>query len=98
MRFFYIIILLICFNCQDSSINNQPVIAIHGGAGIILKGDLSAEKEKLIREKLDEAISHGYEILKSSGSSTDAIVETIKILENSPLFNAGRGAVFTSQL
>ena len=97
MRFFYIIILLICFSCQDSSINNQPVIAIHGGAGIILKGDLSAEKEKLIREKLDEAISHGYEILKSSGSSTDAIVETIKILENSPLFNAGRGAVFTSQ-
>ena len=97
MRFFSIIILLICFNCQENNINNQPVIAIHGGAGIILKGDLSAEKEKLIREKLDEAISHGYEILKSSGSSTDAIVETIKILENSPLFNAGKGAVFTSQ-
>ena len=95
MRFIYIIILLICFNCKD--LPGQPVIAIHGGAGIILKGDLSIEKEKLIREKLDEAISHGYEILKSSGSSTDAIVETIKILENSPLFNAGKGAVFTNQ-
>ena len=97
MRFFYILILLICFNCQETNTNNQPVIAIHGGAGIILKGDLSIEKEKLIREKLDEAISHGYEILKSTGSSTDAVVETIKILENSPLFNAGKGAVFTSQ-
>ena len=96
MRFIYILILLICFNCQETNTNNQPVIAIHGGAGIILKGDLSIEKEKLIKEKLDEAISHGYEILKSSGSSTDAIVETIKILENSPLFNAGKGAVFTN--
>ena len=95
MRFIYIIILLICFNCKD--LPSQPVIAIHGGAGIILKGDLSIEKVKLIREKLDEAISHGYEILKSTGSSTDAVVETIKILENSPLFNAGKGAVFTNQ-
>ena len=95
MRFIYFIILLICFNCKDQA--SQPVIAIHGGAGIILKGDLSIEKEKLILEKLDEAISHGYEILKSTGSSTDAVVETIKILENSPLFNAGKGAVFTNQ-
>ena len=95
MRFIYFIILLICFNCKDQA--SQPVIAIHGGAGIILKGDLSIEKEKLIIEKLDEAISHGYEILKSTGSSTDAVVETIKILENSPLFNAGKGAVFTNQ-
>ena len=95
MRFIYFIILLICFNCKDHP--SQPVIAIHGGAGIILKGDLSIEKEKLIIEKLDEAISHGYEILKSTGSSTDAVVETIKILENSPLFNAGKGAVFTNQ-
>ena len=95
MRFIYFIILLICFNCKDHP--SQPVIAIHGGAGIILKGDLSIEKEKLILEKLDEAISHGYEILKSTGSSTDAVVETIKILENSPLFNAGKGAVFTNQ-
>ena len=95
MRFIYFIILLICFNCKDHP--SQPVIAIHGGAGIILKGDLSIEKEKLILEKLDEAISHGYEILKSTGSSTDAVVETIKILENSPLFNAAKGAVFTNQ-
>ena len=95
MRFIYFIILLICFNCKDQA--SQPVIAIHGGAGIILKGDLSIEKEKLIIEKLDEAISRGYEILKSTGSSTDAVIETIKILENSPLFNAGKGAVFTNQ-
>ena len=94
MRFLYLIFLLILFNCNDENIN--PVIAIHGGAGVILKGDLSEEREKLIREKLDEAISRGYEILNASGSSTDAVIETIKILENSPLFNAGKGAVFTN--
>ena len=96
MRFTYVLLVLFCFSCNNP-INKQPAIAIHGGAGIILKGALSSEKEKLIIEKLDEAISHGYEILKSTGSSTDAVVETIKILENSPLFNAGKGAVFTNQ-
>ncbi len=94
MRFLYLIFLLFLFNCNDENIH--PVIAIHGGAGVILKGDLSEEREKLIREKLDEAISRGYEILNNSGSSTDAVIETIKILENSPLFNAGKGAVFTN--
>lgn len=94
MRFLYLILLLFLFNCNDENIH--PVIAIHGGAGVILKGDLSEEREKLIREKLDEAISRGYEILNASGSSTDAVIETIKILENSPLFNAGKGAVFTN--
>tara|TARA_B110000196_G_scaffold160665_1_gene138088 strand:- start:1713 stop:2669 length:957 start_codon:yes stop_codon:yes gene_type:complete len=96
MRFTYVLLVLFCFSCNNT-INKQPAIAIHGGAGIILKGSLSSEKEKLIRDKLDEAISHGYEILKSSGNSTEAIIETIKILENSPLFNAGKGAVFTNQ-
>ncbi|MEC9108557.1 MAG: isoaspartyl peptidase/L-asparaginase [Bacteroidota bacterium] len=94
MRFLYLLFLLFLFNCNDENIH--PVIAIHGGAGVILKGDLSEEREKLIREKLDEAISRGYEILNASGSSTDAVIETIKILENSPLFNAGKGAVFTN--
>ena len=94
MRFLYLIFLLFLFNCNDENIH--PVIAIHGGAGVILKGDLSEEREKLIREKLDEAISRGYQILNASGSSTDAVIETIKILENSPLFNAGKGAVFTN--
>ena len=94
MRFLYLIFLLFLFNCNDENIH--PVIAIHGGAGVILKGDLSEEREKLIREKLDEAISRGYEILNASGSSTDAVIETIKILENSPLFNAGKGAVFNN--
>ena len=94
MRFLYLIFLLFLFNCNDENIH--PVIAIHGGAGVILKGDLSEEREKLIREKLDEAISRGYEILNTSGSSADAVIETIKILENSPLFNAGKGAVFTN--
>ena len=70
-------------------------IAIHGGAGVIKRANLSAEREAAIRAKLDEALAKGSEILKSGGTSMDAITATIMILENDPNFNAGKGAVFT---
>ena len=70
---------------------------IHGGAGTILKKNMSTEKEAAYRAKLTEAIQAGYLILKKGGSSSDAITAAIVILENSPLFNAGKGAVFNSQ-
>ena len=73
-------------------------IVIHGGAGTILKKNMSDEKERLYKEKLKEAISIGYQILKDGGSSLDAVEQTILILENSPLFNAGKGAVFTHEM
>ncbi|MGB3183833.1 MAG: isoaspartyl peptidase/L-asparaginase [Cyclobacteriaceae bacterium] len=73
-----------------------PVIVIHGGAGTILKKNMTPEKEEAIRNKMEEAMRAGYAVLNSGGSSTDAVVATIKILEDSPLFNAGKGAVFTS--
>ena len=59
---------------------------------------MSDEKEKLYKEKLKEAISIGYQILKDGGSSLDAVEQTILILENSLLFNAGKGAVFTHEM
>jgi beta-aspartyl-peptidase (threonine type) len=70
-------------------------IIIHGGAGYITKENLSPEKEAEYQEKLEEAIRVGYTILKNGGTSLDAVQKTINILEDSPLFNAGRGAVFT---
>jgi len=70
-------------------------IAIHGGAGVIKRENLSPEREKAIRAKLDEALAKGSAILKSGGTSMDAITQTIMILENDPNFNAGKGAVFT---
>ncbi len=75
---------------------NEFAIVIHGGAGTILKKNLSDEKENEYKAKLEEAIKVGYNILKQGGTSLDAVEKTINILEDSPLFNAGKGAVFTN--
>ncbi len=69
---------------------------IHGGAGVISKGSLTPEKEKEFRDKLSEAVLAGYKALQAGKSSLDAVEIAIKILEDSPLFNAGKGAVFTN--
>lgn len=68
---------------------------IHGGAGVAEKGTLSPEMEKQYRAKLEEACLAGYRLLQKGKSSLDAVEAAIKILEDSPLFNAGKGAVFT---
>ncbi len=70
-------------------------LAIHGGAGNI--GQIDAQREAAYHEKLQEALHAGEAILKSGGSSLDAVEAAVRILEDSPLFNAGRGAVFTSE-
>ncbi len=71
-------------------------IVIHGGAGTILKKNMTPEKEAAYKAKLEEAIKVGHTILKNGGTSLDAVQKTINILEDSPLFNAGKGAVFTN--
>ncbi len=71
-------------------------IAIHGGAGTILKKNMTPEKEAAYQTKMNEALDAGENILKNGGTAMDAVVATIKILEDSPLFNAGKGAVFTN--
>ncbi|HEV7490863.1 MAG TPA: isoaspartyl peptidase/L-asparaginase [Rhodanobacteraceae bacterium] len=70
-----------------------PVLVIHGGAGVIRK-NLTPEKEKLVRADLEVALTAGYAVLKSGGSSLDAVSRVIVLLEDSPRFNAGKGAVF----
>ena len=69
---------------------------IHGGAGTILKKEMSAEREKEYRAALTEALMLGYGILKKGGPGLDAVETAIRFMEDSPLFNAGKGAVFTS--
>lgn len=71
-------------------------LVIHGGAGTITRENLTAEKEKAYRVKLQEALDSGYFVLENGGKSIDAVVAAIKVLEDSPLFNAGKGAVFTN--
>ncbi len=75
----------------------QFSIVIHGGAGTILKKNMTPEKEAEYRAKLEEAIRKGYEVLKNGGTSLDAVTKAINVMENSPLFNAGKGAVFTHE-
>lgn len=69
---------------------------IHGGAGVIRRGSLSPEREKEYRAKLEEALLAGYKALQEGKSSLDAVEIAIRIMEDSPLFNAGKGAVFTA--
>ncbi|MDT8412902.1 MAG: isoaspartyl peptidase/L-asparaginase [Vicingaceae bacterium] len=72
------------------------VIVIHGGAGTILKKNMSDEQEKAYQEKLQESLDSGYAILKSGGTAIAAIEKAIVVMEDSPLFNAGKGAVYTN--
>jgi beta-aspartyl-peptidase (threonine type) len=70
-------------------------IAIHGGAGVISRASMSAENERAYRADLERALDAGYAVLEKGGASLDAVVAAVKILEDSPLFNAGKGAVFS---
>jgi beta-aspartyl-peptidase (threonine type) len=72
-------------------------IAIHAGAGTILRADLSAEREREIRDALESAVRAGHDILTGGGSSLDAVTRTVQMLEDTPFFNAGRGAVFNAE-
>ncbi|WP_425997531.1 isoaspartyl peptidase/L-asparaginase family protein [Caulobacter sp. DWR1-3-2b1] len=72
-------------------------LAIHGGAGVIERGDLSPEKEADFRAGLAAALEVGSKVLKAGGSSLDAVEATVRVLEDNPLFNAGKGAVFTAE-
>lgn len=84
-------------NIQNKSEKVEFSIIIHGGAGSIRRDNMSEEKETEYRQKLEEAIRVGYIILENGGTSLDAVQNTINILEDSPLFNAGKGAVFTHE-
>ncbi|MCH3883822.1 isoaspartyl peptidase/L-asparaginase family protein [Tenacibaculum aquimarinum] len=100
-------LLLISFGCKNETKStletnltvkqNEFAIIIHGGAGTILKKNMSDEKEAAYKAKLEEAIKVGHSILKNGGTSQDAVMKTIQVMEESPLFNAGKGAVFTHE-
>ena len=108
----FIIVLFLCLACKNEKSSSETTqtetttetnsekpefaIIIHGGAGTILKKNMTPEKEAAYKAKLEEAIRVGYEVLKNGGTSLDAVTKTINVMEDSPLFNAGKGAVFTN--
>ncbi len=73
---------------------NQFTIAIHGGAGTILRADMNSEKEKQYHQALSTALDGGYRILEKGGSAVEAVKAAVIALENDALFNAGKGSVF----
>jgi beta-aspartyl-peptidase (threonine type) len=73
----------------------KAVLVIHGGAGTILRANMTPELEKQYREALELALTRGHAVLARGGTSVDAVEAAIRVMEDSPLFNAGKGAVFT---
>ena len=71
--------------------------AIHGGAGVIERGSLTAEQDAAYRAALTRALEAGGAVLAGGGTALDAVEAAIRIMEDDPLFNAGRGAVFTAE-
>ena len=84
------------FSQNQSIMSENFAIVIHGGAGTILKKNMTDEQEKAYQEKLQEALDSGSAILKNGGSAIDAVEKAIVAMEDSPLFNAGKGAVYTN--
>lgn len=75
---------------------SKITLVIHGGAGTITRKSMTPEKEKAYKETLNKALQAGYAVLKKGGTSLDAVEATVRVMEDSPLFNAGKGAVFTN--
>ncbi|HJD87020.1 isoaspartyl peptidase/L-asparaginase [Empedobacter stercoris] len=92
-----LILSVLTISVSAQSKQDKVVLVIHGGAGTILKKYMTAEKEKAYREALTESLTKGFEVIKKGGESEEAVIEAIKVMEDSPLFNAGKGAVFTHE-
>lgn len=78
--------------------DEAPVaLVIHGGAGVIERASLSADEEKAVRADLDRALDAGHAVLRDGGSALDAVTAAVRVMEESPWFNAGKGAVFNAE-
>lgn len=76
---------------------NKYVLVIHGGAGNISVNDMDPAMVKAYNDKLNEALKAGEQILADGGRSVDAVIASVRVLEDSPLFNAGKGAVYNAE-
>jgi len=91
-------IICTCFYTIGAEAQSKKyILAVHGGAGTILKSSMSPEKEQAYIQAITRALTAGYAVLKEGGSSLDAVETSVKIMEDDSLFNAGKGAVFTHE-
>jgi L-asparaginase / beta-aspartyl-peptidase len=96
MKFMMTILCMAALGVPARAASNWQ-LAIHGGAGVIEPGSLTPEHEAAYRAGLKAALEAGAGILRSGGSSLDAVEATVRVLEDNPLFNAGKGAVFNAE-
>jgi len=92
---FFFSVITGCNSTQEKEKKPEYVIVIHGGAGNASNRDLNEDQQEEYKKELEQALTIGEQILKDGGTCTEAIEKTINYLENCPLFNAGKGAVFT---
>lgn len=97
MRLFFTILFALAAMSAHAEDKPKTALVIHGGAGVIERSALSAADEKAIRVDLDRALDAGNAILAKGGSALDAVEAVIVVLEDSPRFNAGKGAVFNAE-
>src|SRR5688500_14767814 len=102
MKMFSLLIMLCCMKGVVAQKTNNTAtkniaLVIHGGAGTILKEKMTEESERGYKQSLEEALQRGYAILNKGGSAIDAVEACVRMLEDNPLFNAGKGSVFTHE-
>ena len=100
-KLFFLLLLLLFQTISDAqnevvTMKHKIAIAVQGGAGNFSDTAYTDEQKKVYKNALSEALDSGYAILKKGGSSIDAVVAAVKMMEDNPLFNAGRGSVFTN--
>src|SRR5690606_32128895 len=93
---FLVLIFPLTSSAQTAVDASRYVIVIHGGAGTITKASMTPEKERAYSEGLKQALDIGYSILQKGGTALDAVEAAVKVMEDNPLYNAGKGAVFTN--
>lgn len=102
---FLSLIVIISLSCNNNTSNENGkadhqkewALVIHGGAGVITRDLMTPERDSTYRQVLSAALETGAKILSEGGTAVEAVELTIQVMENSPLFNAGRGAVFTNK-
>lgn len=88
--------MIVSSKAQSIPNNTKYVMVIHGGAGTIEKKFMTPAKEKAYVDALTKALEHGYQLIKNGQPALDAVQAAVNVMEDSPLFNAGKGAVFTN--
>ena len=95
LPFLLILLPIVSMAAPTASTAHHPIaIVIHGGAGTISRKDMTPVQDKAYRAALKQALEAGYAVLKQGGKSLDAVQAAIRVMEDDPLFNAGKGAVF----